>query len=200
MTANPTCKLGLLATHPIQYYVPWYKALARQVDLEVFYGHRQTAEGQAAAGFEVAFEWDIPLFEGYQHRFLVNKAIKSDVSSFLGCDTPEIGAIIRRARFDAFIVHGWATKSYWQAMIACWMSGTPLLIRGDSHLFTARSRFYRIAKYPFYRSFIPWFNAYLVVGERARAYYRHYGADSRRMFFSPHAVDNVFFSTQAALL
>jgi glycosyltransferase involved in cell wall biosynthesis len=193
-------RVGLLATHPVQYYVPWYRRLARAVDLEVFYSHRQTAEGQARAGFGVAFGWDVPLLDQYSHQFLSNRARKPDVSSFFGCDTPEISRIIRRGGFDAFIVHGWGTLSFWQAIVACWRNGTPMLVRGDSHLLSPRRRVVRMVKGPLYRLFIPRFDAYLVVGQRARDYYSHYGADPSRMFFTPHAVDNEFFQARAVAL
>jgi glycosyltransferase involved in cell wall biosynthesis len=192
--------VGVLATHPIQYYVPWYRALAQVIDLRVFYCHRQTPQGQAAAGFGVPFEWDIPLLSGYSHQFLHNRARLPDVSSFFGCHTPQIRDVIRRERFDAFIVHGWATRSFWQAITACWRTGTPVLVRGDSQLSTSRPPLWRLAKYPLYRFFIPRFDAYLVVGQRARDYLLHYGADAQRMFFASHAVDNDFFAGRADML
>ena len=190
-------RIGILATHPIQYYVPWYRHLAERAEVEVFFAQHQTREAQGAAGFGVAFDWDVPLLEGYRHRFLANRAERPDVDRFLGCDTPEIADIVRPARFDAFVVHGWATKSYWQAIWACWRSGTPVLVRGDSQLDTPRHPGWRVAKYPLYRLLVPRFDGYLVVGARARAYLRHYGADARRMFFAPHAVDNDFFGQRA---
>jgi glycosyltransferase involved in cell wall biosynthesis len=200
MTGSRRPRVGLMATHPIQYYVPWYRALSDLVDLQVFYCQRQTPQGQAAAGFGVAFDWDVPLVGGYQHRFLRNRTRRPNVSTFLGCDTPEIASIIRRERFDAFIVHGWATRSYWQAMLASWQTRTPLLVRGDSHLQTPVSAARRAIKDLVYTRFIPRFDGYLVVGRRARQYYLHYGADPRRMFATPHAVDNAFFEAEAARL
>ena len=187
--------LGILTTHPIQYYVPWYKALAEhpEINLRVFYCHRQTPEGQAQAGFGVPFDWDIPLLEGYDYQFLKNKAHNPNVFTFSGCDTPEIKEIIRQNSFDAFIIHGWYVKSFWQAMRTCWQTKTPIMVRGDSQLSTKRSLLKRLLKYPFYRWFIPRFDAYLVVGKRAREYYLHYGAEEKKMFFVPHAVDNKFF-------
>jgi hypothetical protein len=62
---NGRLRVGILVTHPIQYYAPWYRALAAEVDLEVFFSHRQQPKGQADAGFGVAFEWDVPLLDGY---------------------------------------------------------------------------------------------------------------------------------------
>lgn len=187
MSSRP--KVGLLATHPIQYYAPWYRALAREVDLDVYFSHQQNSTGQASAGFDVEFEWDIPLLEGYRSTFLHNRARQPDVNRFFGCVTPEIRRIIRDKAFDAFIVHGWGTASYWQAMFACWRTNTPLLVRGDSSLRTPMAAWRRAAKYPFYRWFIPRFDAYLVVGSRARDYVLHYGGAAEKCFPSPHAVD-----------
>ncbi len=190
-------RLGVLATHPIQYHAPLYRALAREVDLKVYFAHQQTAEGQAKAGFGVAFEWDVPLLEGYDYTFLTNEARTPDVSTFGGCSTPEIADIIARERFDAFLVTGWYNRSFWQAMRACWRTGTPLFIRGDSQLGTPRRAALRLVKELFYRSFIPRFDAYLVVGERAREYYRYYGASAERMYPVPHFVDNAWFRSHA---
>ena len=66
--------LAVLATHPIQYYSPWFAHMATDVDLHVYYAYRQTPEGQAAAGFSTAFDWDLPLLDGYESTFLNNVA------------------------------------------------------------------------------------------------------------------------------
>ena len=190
-------RVGVLATHPIQYYAPWYRGLAEHCELEVFFSHRQTADGQAAAGFGVPFDWDIPLLDGYKSRFLHNTARTPDVGRFWGCVTPDIRDVIRRTRFDVFIVHGWSTASYWQAIRACWSTRTPVLVRGDSNLATPRSWIWRSLKRPAYRWFIPRFDGYLIVGTRAREYVMSYGADASRCFETPHAVDNEFFASRS---
>lgn len=190
-------RLGVLATHPIQYHAPLFRALGERVDLSVYFAHRQTAEGQAAAGFGVAFDWDVNLLDGYSHTFLRNRASQPSTDTFSGCSTPDIVGIVERERFDAFLVTGWYNRSFWQAMAACWRTRTPLLVRGDSQLTTPRSTAKRLAKEAVYRAFVPRFDGYLVVGKRARDYYLHYGADPDRMFFVPHFVDNNFFSVRA---
>jgi glycosyltransferase involved in cell wall biosynthesis len=194
---QPPVRVGVLATHPIQYYAPWYRALAARMDLDVFFSHRQTASEQAAAGFGVAFDWDVPLLDGYRSRFLTNVARSPAVDRFRGCNTPEIGRIIEAGNFNAFIVHGWSTFSYWQAMSACWRTRTPVLVRGDSTLTTPRSWWRAAIKVPIYRWFIPRFDGYLVVGRRAREYVLHYGADPARCFDAPHCVDNTFFASRS---
>lgn len=197
LRSTPPMRLGVLATHPIQYHAPLYRELARRLDLHVYFAHRQTPAGQAAAGFGVEFEWDVPLLDGYAYTFLENRAARPSTATSDGCDTPEIAGIIARESFDAFLVNGWYNRSYRQAIRACWRTRTPVMVRGDSQLLTPRSPAKRLAKEAIYRWFIPRFDRYLVVGQRARAYYLHYGADPERMYFVPHFVDNDWFAERA---
>ena len=190
-------RVGVLATHPIQYYAPWYRALSSLMDLEVYFSHRQTPAGQAAAGFGVAFDWDVPVLEGYRHTFLINRARRPGVDRFFGCDTPDIARIIAAEQFDAFIVHGWATWSYWQAILACWRTRTPVLVRSDSNLLTPRPGWWRLVKWPLFRTLLSRFDGYLIVGEASRRYLLHYGAEASRCFPAPHSVDNAFFAARA---
>ena len=67
-------RLAIVASHPVQYQAPWFRALAEQVDVHVFFCHRQSAEDQARAGFGTPFEWDVPLLDGYEHSWLQNVA------------------------------------------------------------------------------------------------------------------------------
>lgn len=191
-------RLGVLCSHPIQYNAPLFRELARHLDLHVYYGHRQTPAGQAAAGFGVGFEWDTDLFSGYSHEFLDNQAADPGVDRFFGCDTPQIAGKIRDGHFDAFLVTGWYLKSYWQAIRACRRLGVPVMVRGDSRLGTSRGRLKRLIKRLLYPRVLRQFDACLYVGQESREYFAHYGVDESRLFFSPHCVDNDWFAAQAA--
>ena len=188
-----TLRIGFLVSHPIQYYAPIFRELARRCDLTVFYAHRQSAAQQARAGFGVAFEWDVDLMSGYQSQFLENVAAHPSVERFRGCDTPGIAREIAQGRFDAFIVSGWALLCYWQATRACRRVGVPVLVRGDSQLAGRRSAAVRAAKAVAFRHLLRRFDGFLYVGQRNREYLLHYGASADRLFFSPHCVDNDAF-------
>ena len=190
-------RLGILTSHPIQYQAPLFRALAARMDVQVYFAHRQTPSQQAAAGFGVAFDWDVDLLSGYSHEFLRNRAVEPGVDRFFGCDTPEIAERIRRERFDAFFVTGWNLRSYWQAIAACRLAGTPVLVRGDSQLHTRRSSVQRLRNEVTHRAMLRAFDGFLVVGQRHREYLRHYGVPDRRMFDAPHFVDNATFRTRA---
>jgi glycosyltransferase involved in cell wall biosynthesis len=189
-------RLGILSSHPIQYQAPWFRELAKNLDLKVFFAHQPNAV-QQGEGFGKSFTWDVDLLSGYEHQFLKNIAREPATSRFTGCDTPEIRELVRQGSFDAFIVTGWHLKSYWQAVRACRKAGVPIMVRGDSQLRTPRSFLKRCAKYCAYRVLLRKFDAFLTVGKRNREYLAYYGA--KRMFAVPHFVDNAWFAERSKI-
>jgi glycosyltransferase involved in cell wall biosynthesis len=190
-------RLAILTSHPIQYYGPLFRELAKRIDLHVFFAHQATPQEQARAGFGTAFKWDVDITSGYSHSFLRNVARHAGTGHFLGSDTPEIGERLRAGKFDALLVTGWHLKAYLQGLFAARCSGIPVMVRGDSHLGTPRSRIKSSAKEFVYPRFLRMFDAALYVGERSRAYYQHYQVPPSKLFFSPHCVDTDWFAARA---
>jgi glycosyltransferase involved in cell wall biosynthesis len=190
-------KVGIILSHPIQYYSPWFRYLSKQLDIEVFYAHNQSSIDNASSGFKTEFQWDIDLFDGYKYRWLNNIARKPGINSFFGCDTPEIDEIIKRSKFDAFLVCGWNYKAYIQAIIASKKNNVPVIIRGDSNLISGRSHIINIARFIPYRILLPLIDAYLYVGKLNKEYLLYYGVDQKKIFFSPHFIDNELFTRSA---
>lgn len=190
-------KLAALITHPVQYYTPLFRELARRADLTVFFGHSASCADHEESGFGVRFDWDIDLLSGYKHVFLDNVAARPSLNTFAGVDTPSIGPALRRGGFDALLLTGWYRKTHLQALAAAKRSGLPVLVRGDSHLDTPRSYLKTFVKRATFRPFLQLFDAALYVGERNRAYLRHYGYPEGRLFHSPHCVDNAWFAARA---
>lgn len=190
-------RLAIAASHPVQYYAPLFRELARRLDVTVFYAHLDSPADQAAAGFGVGFQWDVDLLAGYPHRRLRNVARRPGLDAFSGCDTPEIGARLREGGFDAVLILGWRLKSDLQAALAAKRLGLPLLVRGDSQLTTPRSWLRRAVKAVTYPPLLRLADAALWVGARSRAYWTRYGYPADRLFFSPHSVDASRFAAGA---
>jgi glycosyltransferase involved in cell wall biosynthesis len=186
-------RIGFLVSHPIQYYTPFFRELAQRCDLTVYFAHRQDAIGQGQAGYGVAFDWDIDLLSGYESRFLTNVARVPSTQSFAGCNTPEIADRIAEGRFDAFVVPGWSLRAYWQAVRACRRARVPVMVRGDSQLAGQRGGAAGRVKGVVFPHLLKQFDACLYVGQRNREYLEHYGVAARRLFFSPHCIDNDAF-------
>lgn len=192
-------RLAVLATHPVQYYAPLFRTLAERVELMVYYGQRGSPEQQAAAGFGVAFEWDVDLLAGYSSTFLDNVATRPDLSTFPGTDTPDVGARLDAdGPFDALLVLGWYQKTFWQGVLAARRRGIPVLVRGDSRLAPPGSglkgRLKDVARHGLYPLALRGFAAALPVGAHSERYYRAYRYPADRLFRSPHAIDTAWFA------
>lgn len=193
MTDSP--RLAVIATHPIQYHAPLYRALVEAgVDLTVFFAHRPTAEEQGV-GFGVPFQWDVDLTSGYRHVFLENRATSPSTSGFWGCDVPAVREVITAGAFDVVLLSGWHSRAYLQALAASRRAKIPVLVRGDSQLLPGQRLGVRLAKRLLYPVLLRQFAVCLAVGTRSEAYFRHYGA--RRVVRAPHFVDNAFYARAA---
>ena len=195
-------RLAVVASHPVQYDAPLLRTLAERLDLMVYYGQAGTPEQQAAAGFGVAFEWDVDLTAGYRSDVLTNVSQQPDLSAFAGTDTPEMGARLDAdGPFDALLVLGWYQKAFWQATLAARRRGIPVLVRGDSRLPAGRAgerdRLKGLARGLLYPVMLRAFSAALPVGTLSHRYYRAYHYPEARLFASPHAVDNDWFAARA---
>lgn len=189
MTAR-RLRIRIVATHPIQYQAPWFRAIARRpdCDLEVWFCHRATPAEQRDAGFGVPFEWDVPLLDGYRHRFLDNRARRPDLHRFGGLNAPSLADDLRADPPDVLVVHGWYYRAAWQGIMAAWRLGIPVLIRGDSIVRPAegaRAAVTALAR----RLFVPRFDGCLAAGVRSREYFVRCGADPDRVFVVPHTID-----------
>ena len=105
-------RLTAVLTHPIQYYAPWFRhiqAHAPEIALTVVYATQPTPE-QQGVGFDRAFEWDVPLTDGYRSitvRPRASRTIGSTARTFTGLDVPEIGDAIADTSPDVVMITGW---------------------------------------------------------------------------------------------
>lgn len=187
-------KLGILTTHPIQYQVPWFGKLAAlaEIDLTVYFCMLPDAT-QQGDGFGVVFEWDIPLLEGYKYEVLANKSGNPSVTSFWGCDTPDIYDIVRHQGFDAFIVNGWVVKSCFQLLWACRKYKVPFIVRGESNSLRPRPWWKRLV----HHYLLPRYSAFLNIGKTNREFYLQNGVKEEKMFYTPYCIDNDRFVSAA---
>lgn len=186
-------KLGIVVSHPIQYYSPLFRYLAREIDLEVFYCFQPTAQQVGKAGFGVAVDWGIDLLGGYSHRFVENISKYPDTDRFGGIDTPGIGETLRAAGVTHVLIMGWQLKSYWQAYIYCLRHGIPVAVRGDSLIRPNESRIRSSVRRILYPLFLRRYRRIFYVGQRNKQYLLRNGAKSGQLLFAPHAVDQEFW-------
>lgn len=186
-------RLAVLATHPIQYQVPWFQALSNRPDLsvKVFYSMLPDRQ-QQGTGFGVSFEWDIPMFEGYQFEALENKARSPGLGRFFGTNTPSVYAQLARSRPDAVIITGWQSWSLLQGLWACMRLEIPAIIRAESNALRKRAWWIRAAHW----MLLSRFDAFLAIGAANQAFYLGNGVDPAAVFPCRYFVDNARIRAQ----
>lgn len=186
-------KLTFIGSHVIQYYGPLFRLLAAhpKVSLRVLYCSRQGAETYLDHDLGVHLKWDLPLLEGYEHEFLRNFAPRD--RGFLRRINPGIVPALWRNRPTAVWVSGWGTLSMWITYAACRLMHVPYFVYGDNTFVTERGGLFGWAR----RAVLQWLfrnaGGFLLQGIMNGDFYAHYGADRRKFFLVPYAVDNERF-------
>lgn len=201
MSVGPRFRLAVLISHPIQYFAPLYRKLAQEpeIDLTVYFCSRQGVETYDDQGFGVPVQWDIPLLEGYNHKFLRNLRRKDQVGGFFSLVNPGLMAELWRNRYDALLVSGHMYFSYLLGVFAAKAVGIPVFMRSETHLLLRRPGPKRVLRQPvmrlFYRALC---DRCLPIGTRSREFYLAHGVPQDRLFDVPYAVDNDYFIQAAA--
>jgi len=195
-------KLAALFSHPIQYFAPLFRQLGQEpdIDLTVYYCERWGVKEYFDRGFGKRFKWDIPLLEGYHHKFLPNLRRSSKPGGFMQLINPAIISELRRKRFDAIWVHGYMYLTNWLTFMTAQLTKTPILLRGESNLLDPRPLHIRFAKELVLRPLFQKVAGCLYIGTHNKKFYRYYGVPEERLFFTPYTVDNTFFRQQAERL
>ena len=190
-------RVALFATHPIQYQVPWFQALAQRPELalKVFFGQVPDAI-QQGVGFDVGFHWDIPMMEGYVSEVLENVAKRPALGGGAGCDTPHVARTLRHWKPDVAILTGWQSKMLVQAWWACVRLGVPRIMRGESTAMSRRSAW----KHAAHRVWLRGFDRFLAIGKANRDFYLQAGIPEVRIHRCPYFIDNKRFAATAGRL
>ena len=96
-------------SHPIQYFAPLYKFM-NELGLQVscWYCSDENVHGHHDREFQSIVTWDIPILEGYPHRFFKNYSWKPSIySGFLGLFNPGMIIALFKEPKSVIVVNGW---------------------------------------------------------------------------------------------
>lgn len=188
-----------LTTHPIQYQVPLFRALAEAPELKstIWYASLTGAVEGYDREFGFEYKWDLPLLDDYRWELLDNRAAKPAVGPFFGTHIPDMVDRLRILDPDAVLIPGWGKRCYVQAMRASFKLGIPLLIRGEARLFPRQSPVKRIMKKAVVAPAMRRTAAVLPIGKLNRDFYKWCGVEEDCYFDSFYFVNNSFFSAAA---
>jgi glycosyltransferase involved in cell wall biosynthesis len=164
------------------------------IDLTVYFCSLQGLRTYEDEGFGIQLKWDIPLLDGYHHKFLRNLRSEVQVRGFFSLVNLELVVELYRNRFDALLVNGHMYFSYLLGVFAARLMGIPVLMRSETHMLLRRPDLKRALRRPlmsfFYRHLC---DRCLTIGTRNHAFYKALGVDQASLFKVPYAVDNAFF-------
>ncbi|MFH1162130.1 MAG: glycosyltransferase family 4 protein [Candidatus Jorgensenbacteria bacterium] len=189
-------KLAIVASHPIQYQAPLFRALARDPRLEVtvyYCWDFGVSEPGLDRELGIKVKWDIPLLEGYRYVFLKNRSLRPG-TSFFGQVNPSIIGELKRNKFDAVLVHGYTAATSWLIFLTRWYTGAKVILRGEADLGKQSGSLKKKIKFLVLGTLFKTIPAFLYSYTLNREFFVHYGAPEEKLFFFPCSVDNDFFS------
>lgn len=176
-------RLSVVTTHPIQYMTPWFRSLAADpaIDLDVIF-FRELNATQQGIGFGQAFQWDVPLRQGYASRVL------SVASGFktLPLLLRRLYRAMRDSRPDAVLVTGWNEPGLMAAYPLMRLLGTPVILRGESNALRPRAAITR----RLHRMLLSFVSAVVVIGKANRQFYLNNGVPAERVFDGAYFVES----------
>jgi glycosyltransferase involved in cell wall biosynthesis len=184
-----------VASHPIQYQAPWFRALAEAtgIDFSVLFIQQPDAKAQGK-GFGVAFDWDVPLLDGYRWQRVADVRGKHGLGGFFAARIAHPLALVRELKPDVLLLTGWHVWPLLQILLAASWAGVPVIMRGESNALRRRSWPVRL----FHKLLLGRCAAFLPIGQASREFYYGYGIGPARLFDTPYFVDNQRFARGAA--
>lgn len=195
MFSTQPIRLAVVATHPIQYYAPWFRHLSRDLEIKVFYLWDFGVTEQIDHGFGKTIQWDVPLLSGYEYEFVPNTSRKPGTHHFRGLKNPNLKQRIASYDPTAVLFMGYNYESFYRLLSSWTDNRVPLLLRGDSHRLLRRKGLTERFRRRFIKKVFKHFSAFLYVGKANQTYYQYHGIPSSKLFFAPHAVDNDYFTS-----
>lgn len=146
--------------------------------------------------FGQAIQFDTPMLEGYDHRFLPNLSPHPSLGP-TGMFNPSIVSSLLNGEFDALVVHGYTSPTTILGLAGP-RRRTRVLFRGESNLVPARSIARRATKRLLLRTLFSRVDHFLSIGTLNTEYFRHYGVERSRVTMAPYSVDNHYFFNGSA--
>lgn len=194
-------KLTYFLSHPIQYITPLLQALAKEVELEVYYYSDVTLRGGVDKGFGKSIQWDVPLLEGYKSKFLKNYSSSKAMDCRFG-DALNFGVwnVLRKTKSSVVLVNGWTYGTDLMVIFTAWIFGKKVWLRTETPLnqevqkkgWKQKIKLF-VLKYLLFKFFI---SKFLYIGTQNKNFYNFMGVPDAKLLFTPYAVDNIKFRSE----
>ena len=188
--ATRSYRVAIVATHPIQHFVPFYRALSLQPDLtpHVFFGSRIGLEEYFDPEMNARFSWHMDLTSGYQHDFL-RGADRIRSTAFASMNNPAVWKSVSRFRPDVVVVYGYANLTAVRTIAGALLRKIPVLLVSDSEPLQSRSAARIWVKRLLLPRLVGAVSGFLTVGDCNERYWTGFGAPHAKLFRTPFTID-----------
>jgi glycosyltransferase involved in cell wall biosynthesis len=192
-------RLAVLATHPVQYFAPVFRELAKQPDLElkVFFGCDHGVKPRKDPNFGVIFQWDCQPTVGFEHEFLSTDSLEG-LQGLAGVKLAiKAVSAIGRYKPDGVLIFSYSPSFITASTLFLRLAGHKLMLRAET-TDEALTRSYWKDKLRqfllncYYRQFAHFFP----IGTNSINHYRRMGVDDSKLTLVPYAIDVNFFQKQ----
>lgn len=194
----------IVSSHPIQYFAPLYKEIAREKDinLNVIYFSDISVKGSIDKQFGTTVKWDIPLLEGYRSIFLKNYAFNPSTYSFFGLLNLGVIPYLAKAPKSIVWIHGWGYFINFLVIFFAKLFGHKVAMRGEMplHQELLKSPVKQKIRKPFFTVLFKFIDYFLYIGEQNRAFYKYCSVPNKKLHFAPYSVDNERFKKEYEVL
>lgn len=183
-------RIAIVVSHPIQYFAPWYRALALipGVIVKVFFCCKWGAEAYYDHDFCTQVKWDIPLLEGYDWEVLKSRKVIKHLT-FWAMDNPNVGEALEQFHPEAVLIHTYSYRTIWRTVKWCNRNRVPVMLYSDSNGTAKRAPWKRAVKAVVVKQFYKHLDGAFSCGDNNRAYHRHYGIPEERVFAGTIPID-----------
>ena len=195
-------RIAYFLSHPIQYFSPLLKEMAKEFDLHVYYFSDAGMNAlNVDKGFDRTIQWDIPLLEGYEYHFLKNFSKRKSVNNhFFDVLNPGIFKILWKEKSSVIMVNGWNYNSTLLAVFFGRIFGKKIWLRAENPLNQEINKNSGVLflkkvflKYILFKFFV---SKALYIGNENKFFFEFYGMPVSKLIYTPYAVDNNYFSEQ----
>lgn len=191
-------KLIILASHPVQYHAPVFRAVSQQLaqqgdDCLVVYLSDFSIQGYRDAEFGQAVAWDEPLLEGYRSRIL-NENQTQQPRSFGELQAPGWDRVLRDEQPTRVLVTNLNYRGAVSVSLQARLAGVPCTLRVETNdRAVSRSRVKSLARSLWYRSlYSALFDSAIAIGSLNRDHLTGHGIAPERVGLAYYCVPDRF--------
>ncbi|WP_281613891.1 glycosyltransferase family 4 protein [Flammeovirga sp. SubArs3] len=180
-------KIIVVVSHPIQYHAPIWRELEKEskLDSEVLFCTNHGQNNSFDKDFGISFKWDIPLTDGYKHKFFENKPLFF-LGNFGSIFNPKIIKTLAFDKYDAVYFHGFGYLTHFLGILIAFLRRKKIILRNISYVFDKPKLHKRLLLKFFFKTI----NNFLYIGELNHNYYKTYDVPDNKLLFAPHIVNN----------